>query len=101
MRNLTSAEIQLHTNGQLTATVVAPGSGEAAGAFIGIQAQPLIIVRVASRASQRVPLLIGTASVVPGLGYAVPPGEWAVHTTLQFADGRRRRTPPLPLTVTE
>lgn len=46
-------------------------------------------------------MLVGTASDSAQLGYAVPPGEWAVRVTLELGDGRRVRTPMLPITVTE
>ncbi|MGZ0146694.1 hypothetical protein ACXJJ3_06455 [Kribbella sp. WER1] len=37
---------------------------------------------VEARSSRSIPLLIGTASVVPELGYAVPPGEWGLEIVL-------------------
>jgi hypothetical protein len=55
-------------------------------------------------ATERIPLLIGTASVVPDLGYAVPPGMWGIQVPLDLLwDGHTqepRRTPVLPLTIT-
>lgn len=53
-----------------------------------------------------VPLLVGTDSFDPDLGYAVPPGEWGIQVTLRRITerdpvlGRPIRTPILPLTVT-
>ena len=44
-----------------------------------------------------VPLLVGTDSFRPELGYAVPPGEWGLRATLSPELGR---TPVLPLTIT-
>ncbi|WP_432892231.1 hypothetical protein ACQPYH_16450 [Kribbella sp. CA-245084] len=32
-------------------------------------------------------VLVGTASVVPELGYAVPPGEWKLVVLLQTDEG--------------
>ena len=61
------------------------------------------VFRAAPGGSTRVPLLIGTASVTPRLGYMVPAGEWGIQATLTLGpdprDSPRRRTPILPLTV--
>jgi hypothetical protein len=38
---------------------------------------PMIMFRVAPGTTERIPLLIGTASFQPELGYTVPPGSWA------------------------
>jgi hypothetical protein len=52
----------------------------------------------------RVPLLIGTASRLPRLGYAISPGDRGIQATLTLGpdprDSPRRRTPILPLTIT-
>jgi hypothetical protein len=45
-------------------------------------------------------MLVATASRVPDLGYAIPPGQWGIRVTLDPAAGRAVRTPPLPVTVT-
>ena len=104
LRNLTTRELQIATNGQVTAVVVDPHTSEVVGGFAGFQNLPLIIFRVAPGQTERVPLLIGTASCTPRLGYAVPPGDWGIQATLTLGphprDSPRRRTPVLPLTVT-
>ncbi|MGZ0150403.1 hypothetical protein ACXJJ3_25320 [Kribbella sp. WER1] len=46
-----------------------------------------------------VPALIGTASLVPGLGYAVPPGRWGLVVSLQADGGGHLLSKPLELTV--
>jgi hypothetical protein len=60
--------------------------------------------RIGPRQTERVELLIGTASFTPRLGYAVPPGKWGIQATLTFGpdprDSPRRRTPVMPLTIT-
>jgi hypothetical protein len=103
LRNLTGAEIVIATNGQVTAVVVDPGSGEVVGGFSGFQTLPLITFRAAPGETARIPLLVGTASFRPALGYAVPAGEWGIQADLTFGSGRadsvHRRTPVLPLTV--
>ena len=104
VRNLSGRELQIATNGQVTAAVVDPQTGEVVGGFSGAQALPLIIFRVAAGATEPIPLLIGTASYTPRLGYVVPAGEWGIQATLTLGphprDSPRRRTPILPLTIT-
>jgi hypothetical protein len=109
VRNRSGAELAIATNGHVTAVVVDPDSGEVLGGFSGAQVLPLIMFRVPPGGTERIPLLIGTASFTPRLGYAVPPGEWGVQATLDLvpahagpepAERLRRRTPVLPLTIT-
>jgi hypothetical protein len=105
LRNLTRDELQVATNGHVTASVVDSQTGKSVGGFSGWQAAPLIFFRVAPGESQRIPLLIGTASFRPELGYTVPAGEWGIQVTLTLGphprDSPRRRTPILPLTITD
>lgn len=104
LRNLTGRVVQIAANGQVTAAVVDPHTGEVVGGYAGFQQLPLIILRVAPGQTGRVPLLIGTASCTPRLGYAIPPGDWGIQATLTLGphprDSPRRRTPILPLTIT-
>jgi hypothetical protein len=103
VHNLTGGELQLATNGGVTAVVVDPRTRETVGGFSGMQTVPLKIYRVTPGGSTSIPLLIGTASSRPQLGYAVPPGEWGIQVTLTLvshAGESLRRTPILPLTVT-
>ena len=105
--NRTGAELAIATNGQVAALVVDPGTGEVVGGYSGFQTLPLVMFRVAPDGTERIPLLIGTASFTDRLGYAVPPGSWGIQVTLQLTpdpdvrDRGPRRTPVLPLTVTE
>ncbi|MGH9069664.1 MAG: hypothetical protein ACRDX8_00510 [Acidimicrobiales bacterium] len=101
LTNLGGPELSVDTNGQLTADVVDPDGRDVVGSFAGMQHLPHIQFRVAPGAAGRIPLLVGTGSLVPCLGYAVPAGRWAVQTTLELSDGRRRKTPALPIEVTE
>ena len=104
VRNLSGRDLQIATNGQVTAAVVDPQTGEVVGGFSGWEALPLVIFRVAAGATQPVPLLIDTASYTPRLGYVIPAGEWGIQATLTLGphprDSPRRRTPILPLTIT-
>jgi len=86
---------------------VDPESDEVVGGYAGFQILPLIMFRVPPGGTERIPLLIGTASFTDRLGYAVPPGSWGIQVTLQLTpdpdvrDRIPRQTPVLPLTVTE
>jgi hypothetical protein len=106
VKNLTEDELQIAaTNGQLMASVVDPSTGEIVGGFAGAQALALMRYRVAAGTVQRIPLLIGTASALPRLGYTVPPGSWGIQTVLDIRKDPRqalhKRTPILPLEITE
>ena len=101
--NLSGHELQVATNGRVTADVVDPQTGEVVGGFTGSVTWPLVIFRVAAGATERIPLVIGTASFTPRFGYVVPAGEWGIQATLTLGpdrDSPRRRTPLLPLTIT-
>ncbi len=103
VRNRSSDEIKVATNGAVTAVVVEPETEQVVGGFAGAQTLPLVVFAVAPGATERIPLLIGTASFEPELGYTVPAGRWGVEATLTLGwspDSPRRRTPVLPLTVT-
>jgi hypothetical protein len=104
LHNHTTAELQIATNGQVTAQVVDPGTGQVVGGYSGAQRLPLVVFRVAPGRSGRIPLLIGTASTAPRLGYTIPAGNWGLQATLTLGlrprTSPRRRTPILPLTIT-
>ncbi len=59
---------------------------------------------MAAGSTERIPLLIGTASFTPELGYLLPPGSWGLQAPLDLAPDlrtrHRRLTPVLPLTIT-
>jgi len=105
VRNHAGTVLAIATNGAVTASVVDPRTDEVVGGYAGFQTLPLVMFRVPPGGTERIPLLIGTASYTGRLGYAVPPGRWGVEVTLQLtrdADVRDRvprRTPVLPLTV--
>ncbi len=101
VRNLGDTVLEVHTNGQLTALVLDPRSGEVVGGDTRAHLAPLVRFRVAPGEHETIPLIVGTASFVPELGYAVPPGAWEMAADLKLGDGRVVRTPPVPLTITE
>jgi hypothetical protein len=89
----------LHVNGGLTAVVTEPGSGRVVGGYTGFLTMQLTTYGIRPAATVPIPLLVGTTSRIAALGYAIPPGRWTMHTTLDLGDGRRLRTPALPLTI--
>lgn len=102
--NRTGTELRLPTNGGLTATVIDPETGLPVGGFAGWQTQPLVIFRAIPGETVRIPLLIGTTSFTPRLGYSIPPGDWRLEASVTLGPDPRealvRRTPLLPLTIT-
>jgi hypothetical protein len=86
-------------NGPLIADIVEPDTGEIVGRYTGPVRLALIMVTVSPGATRQTPVLIGTDSLRPDLGYAIPPGRWGTQTTL-WLGGRPARTPVLPLTIT-
>jgi hypothetical protein len=108
LHNLSSDEIHLATNGQLTADVVNPETEQVVGGFAGAQLLRGVMFYITPGETERIPLLVGTESFLPDLGYTVPAGQWGLQTTLRFAsdptgsqDSVDWRTPVLPLTITD
>jgi hypothetical protein len=104
VRNLTSRQLTIATNGQVTAGVVDPRTRNVVGGFAGAQTLVGISFQVAPGATERIPLLIGTASFTPDLGYTVPPGSWGIQVPLTLQRDLHTReprlTPVLPLAIT-
>jgi len=100
VHNLTAAAITVRTTGSVPAPVVNPATGDHVGGYSGYGPAPLVQFAVPAGGSVVLPLLIGTASSRPELGYAVPAGEWAVSADLKLEDGRVLRTPPMAITIT-
>lgn len=99
--NTSDHTITVDTNGSLTAAIVDPETGTTVGGFTGFQIQPLISFTAHPGETVRIPLLVGTASFDPDLGYTVPAGAWQLVSPLDLRDGRRLRTPALELTVVD
>ncbi|MGA2527654.1 MAG: hypothetical protein ABSG36_00675 [Acidimicrobiales bacterium] len=115
VHNMSAHTSVIATNGQLTAEVVDPQTGAVVGGFVGSQRLPLVHFRAAPGETVIVPLLVGTASFLPDLGYAIPAGEWMIQAIVKLDESgeagrqrrvtgrvvsRRSRTPLLPITVT-
>jgi hypothetical protein len=98
--NRGARELRIDTSGELIPAVVDLVSGQPVGGYSGAVRAMLMTFIVAPGTTERIPLLVGTASFVPELGYAVPPGEWGIQAELAPAAGTAARTPVLPLTIT-
>jgi hypothetical protein len=92
-------EVVVHTNGRLTAMVLDPKTNETVGGYAGAQTMPLVLFRAPRGGSVDIPLLLGTASMTPRLGYSVPAGRWAIEITLDLGTKGAFRTPRFPLAV--
>ena len=101
LSNHSQREHTVATNGGVTGTVVDPSTGEVAGVFEGAQVMPLRLFRAPPGGTTSIPLLVGTASPQARLGYATPPGGWALEVLLDMEGLGTRRAPWIPLTVTE
>ena len=99
IQNRGSAEAVIETNGGVTARVVDPQTNEGVGGFVGAQAMPLIKYRIAPDGTVSIPLLIGTTSSVRSLGYAIPPGSWAIEVPIQIEGRGKFRTSHLPTLI--
>lgn len=99
IHNRGGAEAVIKTNGGVTARVIDPQTGDGVGGFFGFQQVPLIKFRIAPGATVSIPLLVGTALSVRSLGYAVPPGQWAIEVPIQIEGRGQFRTPPLPILI--
>jgi hypothetical protein len=99
IRNRASDELAIESGGGLFGEVLDPATGDIVGGYRGWVAAPLVTWKLASGESKRVRMHVGTASDRPELGYAIPPGEWAVRAVLKLGDGRRVRTPMWSLRV--
>lgn len=97
--NLGRNELVVKTDGDIAAEIVDPGSGKVIGGYVGGHVSPLITFPIPPHALNRIPLLVGTASFDPNLGYAVPAGQWALRGTLELRDGRTLYTPLLPFSI--
>jgi hypothetical protein len=99
VHNVGNREIVVLTNGAVTAATVDPRTGSVVGGYEFAQHMPGIEFRVPPGGVVDIPLLVGTASTNPLLGYCVPPGRWAIEVSLNLEDRGIFRTPLLPIEV--
>jgi hypothetical protein len=75
----------LQTSGFLD-TYVVDASGTVVGCYDGLSHPTLVVLTIQAEETAHVPALVGTASMLPSLGYAVPPGDW--HFVAELTLGR-------------
>ena len=97
--NIGSRRLGFGTNGKIIGKIVDPESGQSVGGFCGPQPMPYVEFTAAPSQTVRIPLLVGTASFRPELGYAIPPGRWHAVAPLDLVDGRHLISAALDLTV--
>ena len=118
VHNMSTDTIIVVTKGYVTGVIVDPRNGRGVGGgaqsyvtarmrdpdtglYRPVDSQPQIVpFPVTAGGTVVIPLLVGTASGLPELGYAIPAGDWAVRVILELEDGGYLRTPLLPITVT-
>ncbi len=97
VHNDSECDVAANTNGQINGTVVHPDTGKRVGCYEGAQLMPLVRFDVPSGSTGDIPLLVGTASTKPELGWAVPPGPWAVRLVLSYDGEAAVRLLPLQI----
>lgn len=98
---VTNRSAQRHvlvSNGALRSAVT-DSSGNLVGLYVGPHNLKRVEFWIEPQQSQPVPVLIGTASMVPDLGYAVPPGRWSL-VIVPMTDSGPMRSAPLEIIVT-
>ena len=80
-------------------STVTDRAGNVVGRYAGVINAGRIGLPIEPQQSHRLTVLIGAASVVPELGYAVPPGQWWLVVSLQTEEGFML-SGPLELTIT-
>ena len=97
VQNGSAVDVAANTNGYVNGTVVHPDTGQRVGCFEGAQLMPLVRFDVPSGSTSEIPLLVGTASTRPELGWAVPPGPWGVRIVLSHDGESAVRLLPLEI----
>ena len=91
-------QVLLTTAGALTSAVT-DRSDSIVGLYVGPVNASRVGFAIESHQSRPVPVSIGTASMVPDLGYAVPPGQRRLVIALHTDSGHMLST-PLDITIT-
>lgn len=99
IQNLGELPLTIRTNRVLQSAIVDPISGEVSGSYAGPQSALLRRFQVDPGHTDSIPVLIGSASLRPELGYAVPPGLWAFEAFLDLEGDGLYRSPRMPLTI--
>jgi hypothetical protein len=84
IQNLGVTSLEIHTNRSLTALIFNSKTGDVVGSYSGAQILPLKIFYIDPGGSTTIPLLVGTDSFIPELGFVVPEGEWQMAADLKL-----------------
>lgn len=98
--NQATEDLAIISGRNLIASVVDPDSGVIVGGYSGLIFAVRVRHVIPPGETTRIPLLVATDSLVPELGYAIPPGAWGIRVTIEFEPGPAARTPALPVTIT-
>lgn len=90
--NLTDVPIEII--GSVSPEVVDPVTGVVVGGSTRPIVASLRHVTVAAHQTVPVEVVVGTESFDPALGYAVPPGQWAIRAILHVRDAFRDASTP-------
>lgn len=119
VENLADSVLNIYSSavhGLPESRIVRPEDGVIVGGYRGYVPRKMThdnrVIGVQSGGSELIPLVVGTASTTPQLGYAVPPGPWALVVFLAVIEGtvhlpperkrnatRHLRTRPLSFSV--
>ncbi|WP_427887995.1 hypothetical protein ACQHIV_33310 [Kribbella sp. GL6] len=80
-------------------TAVTDSAGAVVGRYAGLTSEPRTELAIDPGQTLALPARVGTASLVPTLGYAVPPGRWSLVVSLITLTGFYLSL-PLELTIT-
>ncbi len=94
VRNNTANDVRSSSNGTLYPPIVDPATGQTVCGYEGAITAQLKVVTIAPGALADLPVLVGTSSSRRELGWAVPPGRWAVRFGLQVGDGHGEKVQP-------
>jgi hypothetical protein len=100
VNNRSPEDLEIRAGGAFVARIIDDSTYEVVGGYEGGLTLLPIRLQVPGAGNADMPILVATASLVPELGYAIPPGQWAIDLDVEVAGQGRFRIPPLPLTVT-
>jgi hypothetical protein len=98
--DLTARDLLIDSSGALITQVIDPATRALVGGYSGPVFAVIKTFIVAPAETAAIPLLVGTDSFSPELGYAIPAGPWGIQAPLDPAAGHAAQTPVLPLTIT-
>jgi hypothetical protein len=99
VHNRSPEDLEICAGGAFVPRIIDHSTHEVVGGYEGGLTFLPIRLQVPGAGKADMPILVATASLVPELGYAIPPGQWAIDLDVEVTGQGRFRIPPLPLTV--